>query len=86
MRGRGVRFVFQDPLTSLNPLIPIGDQLAETLLEHLGISRAEARARAIAARVYPTTLEILELSERLAISTAEAALRRVEDRIAAQVV
>ena len=47
---------------------------------------SEERARAIAGRVYPTTLEILELSERLAISTAEAALRRVEDRIAAQVV
>ncbi|MXZ47182.1 MAG: Glu/Leu/Phe/Val dehydrogenase [Chloroflexi bacterium] len=47
---------------------------------------SEERARAIAGRVYPTTLEILELSERLVISTAEAALRRVEDRIAAQVV
>ena len=44
---------------------------------------SEERARTIAARVYPTVLEILELSERLGISTAEAALRRVEDRIAA---
>ncbi len=43
---------------------------------------SEERARTIAARVYPTTLEILELSERLGITTAEAALRRVEDRIA----
>lgn len=43
---------------------------------------SEERARAIAADVYPTTLEILEMSERLVISTAEAALRRVENRIA----
>ncbi|MCY4455948.1 MAG: valine dehydrogenase [Chloroflexi bacterium] len=44
---------------------------------------SEERARTIAARVYPTTLEILELAERLGITTAEAALRRVENRIAA---
>ena len=43
---------------------------------------SEARARTMAARVYPTTLDILEMSQRLGISTAEAALRRVEDRIA----
>ena len=49
VRGKEIGMVFQDPLTSLNPLIPIGDQLAETMLEHLGITRAEARARAIAA-------------------------------------
>ena len=41
--------VFQDPLTSLNPLIPIGDQLSETMLEHLDISRSEAQERAVAA-------------------------------------
>ena len=39
--------VFQDPLTSLNPLLTIGDQLVETMLEHLPIGRAEARRRAI---------------------------------------
>ena len=49
IRGKDIGMVFQDPLTSLNPLIPIGDQLAETMLEHLGLSRSEARARAIAA-------------------------------------
>jgi peptide/nickel transport system ATP-binding protein len=41
--------VFQDPLTSLNPLLRIGDQLTETMLEHLDISRDEARKRAAAA-------------------------------------
>lgn len=41
--------VFQDPLTSLNPLLRIGDQLSETMLAHLPISRAEADDRAVAA-------------------------------------
>ena len=41
--------VFQDPLTSLNPLLTIGDQLTETILTHLPMSRAQAEARAIAA-------------------------------------
>lgn len=49
IRGKEVGMVFQDPLTSLNPLIPIGDQLTETMLEHLGISESEARKRAVAA-------------------------------------
>ena len=49
IRGRGIGMVFQDPLTSLNPLLPVGDQIAETVLEHLDVSRAEARARALAA-------------------------------------
>ncbi|MEO1291902.1 MAG: ABC transporter ATP-binding protein [Pseudomonadota bacterium] len=49
LRGRRIGMVFQDPLTSLNPLIPIGDQLQETILEHLGCSKSEARSRAIAA-------------------------------------
>ena len=44
---------------------------------------SEERARAIASDVHGTTLDILERSERLAISTAEAALRRVEERIEA---
>ena len=41
--------VFQDPLTSLNPLLRIGDQLTETMLAHLDISEADARKRAVAA-------------------------------------
>ncbi|MBJ3763877.1 ABC transporter ATP-binding protein [Maribius pontilimi] len=49
IRGREIGMVFQDPLTSLNPLIPIGDQLTETMLAHLDIGAAEARKRAIAA-------------------------------------
>ncbi len=49
IRGKGIGMVFQDPLTSLNPLIPIGEQLTETILEHLPVSKAEADERALAA-------------------------------------
>ncbi|WP_298844752.1 ABC transporter ATP-binding protein [uncultured Roseobacter sp.] len=49
LRGKEIGMVFQDPLTSLNPLLRIGDQLTETMLAHLDISRAEASKRAVAA-------------------------------------
>ena len=49
LRGKEIGMVFQDPLTSLNPLLRIGDQLAETMLAHLPISRSEAMKRAVAA-------------------------------------
>ena len=49
MRGKEIGMVFQDPLTSLNPLLQIGDQLVETMLAHLDISESEARKRAVAA-------------------------------------
>ena len=49
LRGKQIGMVFQDPLTSLNPLLRIGDQLTETMLAHLDISPSQARERAIAA-------------------------------------
>lgn len=49
LRGKEIGMVFQDPLTSLNPLLRIGDQLTETMLTHLPISRSEAEKRAVAA-------------------------------------
>ena len=49
LRGKEIGMVFQDPLTSLNPLLKIGDQLSETMLAHLDISQSEARQRATAA-------------------------------------
>jgi len=47
VRGRRIGVVFQDPLTSLNPLYTIGEQLEETILTHLPLSKSQARARAL---------------------------------------
>ena len=47
IRGRKIGAVFQDPLTSLNPLYSVGRQLIETIQAHLPVSKAEARQRAI---------------------------------------
>jgi peptide/nickel transport system ATP-binding protein len=48
VRGREIGAIFQDPLTSLNPLYTVGQQLTETITTHLHMSQAQARARAIA--------------------------------------
>ena len=48
MRGRRIGVIFQDPLTSLNPLYTIGAQIEETILTHLDLGRAQARSRALA--------------------------------------
>ncbi|MCW0233248.1 MAG: ABC transporter ATP-binding protein [Ferrovibrio sp.] len=47
IRGRQIGAIFQDPLTSLNPLYRVGDQLVETILTHLPMSHAQARDRAV---------------------------------------
>jgi peptide/nickel transport system ATP-binding protein len=47
IRGRRIGMVFQDPLTSLNPLFRIGDQIIETIRTHADVSEAAARERAI---------------------------------------
>ena len=48
IRGRRIGAIFQDPLTSLNPLFRIGEQLTETILAHLDVTPAAAHARALA--------------------------------------
>jgi len=47
IRGKRVAMIFQDPLTSLDPLQTVGDQIVETILTHLDMSESKARARAV---------------------------------------
>jgi peptide/nickel transport system ATP-binding protein len=47
IRGREIGAIFQDPLTSLNPLFTVGAQLTETIRQHLPLNKTEARARAV---------------------------------------
>jgi oligopeptide/dipeptide ABC transporter ATP-binding protein len=47
MRGDRIGMVFQEPMTSLNPVLPVGFQIAESLVEHRGMGRSEARRRAL---------------------------------------
>ena len=47
IRGKRIGMVFQDPLTSLNPLYRIGDQLVETITTHTSLSNAQAREKAL---------------------------------------
>jgi len=47
IRGNRIAMVFQEPMTSLNPVFTVGDQVAEAAIVHQGLSRAQARARAI---------------------------------------
>ncbi|MGC9154860.1 MAG: dipeptide ABC transporter ATP-binding protein [Ferrimicrobium sp.] len=46
-RGNEIAMVFQDPMTSLNPVLTIGDQIGETARLHLGMNKTDAEARAI---------------------------------------
>ncbi|OAM77550.1 ABC transporter ATP-binding protein [Devosia elaeis] len=47
LRGKRIGMVFQDPLTSLNPLYTVGEQLVETIRTHLPLNEAQARQKAI---------------------------------------
>src|SRR5207248_5589575 len=47
IRGKRIGMIFQDPLTSLNPLYRIGDQIVETIKTHSNLSESAARKRAI---------------------------------------
>lgn len=47
VRGNRISMIFQEPMTALNPVMTIGDQIAETMLIHQKISRAEAKEKAV---------------------------------------
>lgn len=47
IRGNELTMIFQDPLTSLNPVLTIGNQLTESIRRHMGLSKEKARERAI---------------------------------------
>ena len=47
IRGGKISMIFQDPMTSLNPVMPVGDQIAEVVLLHNKMSKAEAKKRAM---------------------------------------
>jgi peptide/nickel transport system ATP-binding protein/oligopeptide transport system ATP-binding protein len=47
IRGREIGMIFQEPMTSLNPVHTIGDQIAETVIRHEGVSRAKGLERAV---------------------------------------
>ncbi|MCY9026543.1 ABC transporter ATP-binding protein, partial [Priestia megaterium] len=48
VRGKDISMIFQEPMTSLNPVLTIGYQLQEVLFNHMNISKAEAREKSIA--------------------------------------
>ncbi len=62
VRGNDIAMIFQDPMTSLNPVLPIGRQVTEHMLLHLGMSQSEANDRAV------------ELLERVGLSDARRRL------------
>ncbi|NNK78529.1 MAG: ABC transporter ATP-binding protein [Litoreibacter sp.] len=63
-RGRDMAMVFQEPMTSLNPVLTIGAQIIESIEENLGLSRAAARERAI------------ELLKEVGVADAERRLKQ----------
>lgn len=69
LRGRRIGMVFQDPSTSLNPTLPVGRQVTETLVQHRGMTAEQAEVEAIA------------LLRRVELKDPEAIMRRYPHQI-----
>jgi oligopeptide/dipeptide ABC transporter ATP-binding protein len=48
LRGEQIGFIFQDPISSLNPTMPVGQQIAESMMEHLRLDEGEAKRNTVA--------------------------------------
>ncbi|GAA3728149.1 ABC transporter ATP-binding protein [Plantactinospora mayteni] len=68
IRGAEIGYVFQDPMTALDPSIPVGNQIVETLLVHTGLDKAGAQRRAV------------ELLDMVGIPNAAASTRNLPDQ------
>jgi len=70
IRGKEISMIFQDPMTSLNPVFTIGTQITEVLSHHLGMNKKQARRRAI------ELLEVVNMREVVNMSAPEKRLKQ----------
>ncbi|HEY6878446.1 MAG TPA: oligopeptide/dipeptide ABC transporter ATP-binding protein, partial [Polyangiales bacterium] len=69
LRGRGIGMIFQEPMTAFDPLFTIGEQIVETMLRHLPLTRAQATART------------LQLLERVQIPDPALRMSQIPDQL-----